>query len=182
MVLETVDRYGVRIATMHSSFTCICIPLILITLVYTDNLYNIGKYKSFSVLAALVFSECVKLAWCYTIKDETTLHKDIKRSKKYGSKIKLKEIFKFISVIIGMTGVYFVFAIFFGASIFSHHEETLMLSALITILTVFPGCIHCGVDVTISLLAGMKPLPGDLLAEIIQRNIQCTIFGAWLVQ
>ncbi|PSN45698.1 hypothetical protein C0J52_11949 [Blattella germanica] len=47
------------------------------------------------------------------------------------------------------------------------------------VLTVFPACLNLGAGSVINLLFGYK-LPNDALWLSLLRNIQVTLFGAWL--
>ncbi|CAB3239560.1 unnamed protein product [Arctia plantaginis] len=75
---------------------------------------------------------------------------------------------------------FFVGIILFGAPVLDSHEETLMLSTLLTLLTVFPLIVHTGVETAMQLLFGVKTYGRDTIIEMLVNNAILTICGAWL--
>jgi phosphatidylinositol glycan class F len=175
-----------KLVAFYSGFTCVYFPVIIGVLYFTDYLYNIGKYSFFPVTGVIILTECSKyVIGTYVRKrnitsggryDEKYI---IASNKKNSTKNRMKEAMKSSLIIVIMIAVYFTIAVLFGAQVFSKHEETFMLSVLLCVLTVFPACLHMGATSVINLLFGHTP-SNDVLGTLILRNIQLTLFGAWL--
>jgi phosphatidylinositol glycan class F len=178
---------GQKLVAFYSGFTCIYFSVIICALYFTDYLYNTGKYSFFLVIGIILVAECSKyLIGTYRLVKRNTTGTGrydekyvIGSTKKNSTKNRLKEAMKSCMIIVIMIVVYFTVAVLFGAEVFSKHEETLMLSVLLCVLTVFPACLHMESNSVISLLFGHKPL-NDVVGTLILRNIQLTLFGAWL--
>jgi phosphatidylinositol glycan class F len=178
---------GQKLVAFYSGFTCVYFPIIICALYFTDYLYSTGKYSFFPVIGIILVAECSKclIGTHRLVKRNTTgtgrydERYIIGSTKKNSIKNRLKEGVKSSVIIVIMIVVYFTVAVLFGAEVFSKHEETLMLSVLLCVLTVFPACLHMGANSVINLLFGQKPSNDDV-GTLILRNIQLTLFGAWL--
>ena len=95
------------------------------------------------------------------------------------TKNKIKEILKCFVIMTMMIAIYFTVAVLFGAEIFTKHEETLMLSILMCILTILPACLNLGANSVLTLLFGQKPV-NDVLWTSLLKNVQITLLGVWL--
>lgn len=173
------ENTSVKIVTFCSTLTCIYIPSIIFVLYYTNNIYRLGKYSSGYLLLALLLAELFKIGFAIAQPDASAL-KDAKHVKsKKVIKIRSRDVFKALIMLPCCVAIYFVLIILFGAPITTAHEETFMLSLLLTVLTVFPSCFQAGVDATVTLLTGLKWYSGDKMMEMLQQNIILTIFGTW---
>lgn len=179
MVFNITSSYSVRIVSIYCALTCIYLPIILLFLSYTDNLYNIGKYSFMPVLLAIILAECIKFGLNVLLNDISFGSRTVK-GKKFHLKWKLKDIFKSIYVIIGSMATFYLLAVLFGAPLLSEFEETYMFAALLSVLCVFPSCLNLGPDMTISYLTGTKPTSLNDVSEVIVKNMQITLLGAWL--
>lgn len=178
MFLQSVDSYSVKLVTMYCTFTCTYMPLLLLLIIYQNDLYNIGHYSTIYVPIIIVLAEFIKLFISFSIEDVTFGSKENKNKRNF-SKVKIKEIFKSIGVIISIIGIYYVIAVMFGAPIILKYEETLMISILVSSLTVIPSCLNVGSNQTLSFLVG-KPETSNLISDMILQYIQLTFVGTWL--
>ncbi|XP_067010791.1 phosphatidylinositol-glycan biosynthesis class F protein [Anabrus simplex] len=181
------DILGCKLVTFYSSVTCLYFTVLLSALYYTNYLYSVGKFSFYPVIGVIIIAECTKysLGTFHVLKKQRLPGGKFEErymntpSKKSNIKYKIKEIVKCFVLMLFMTGVYFIIAILFGAQLFSNHEETFMLSAVLTALTIFPPCLNLGSSSVINLLFGMKS-PGDAVWDSLLCILQCTLFGAWL--
>ncbi|XP_076246291.1 phosphatidylinositol glycan anchor biosynthesis class F [Calliopsis andreniformis] len=177
------NKVGLRLLLSYCSFTCIYFPGILLLLKLNDKLYNVGKYKFIPVLIILLFAEVVKLLFpMFHFKSAIIPKTEIRTS----TKVKkawlryLTEFFKFLLAALFLSIVYYIVIILFGASIFTHHEETTMLSITLTILTFVPISLHLGVGGALNIITGTSVHKGNILVDAMKINIQATLLGAWL--
>lgn len=176
-------KSGQRLLLSYCAFTCIYFPGILILLKLNDNLYNVGKYKFIPVLLILIFAELIKLLFPMFHTEPLIIGKTETKS---SSKFKrswarhLKEAFKFTIAAFIISAVYYIAIILFGAPIFTHHEETTMLTITLTTLTFVPACIHLGVDAALDLITGTPLQKGTVLQDTVKMNIQAALLGTWL--
>jgi phosphatidylinositol glycan class F len=183
-MFQSAVEDGQKLVAFYSGITCVYFPVIMSILYFTDYLYSIGKYSFFPVIAVIVIIECGKyMIGSYHLVKGNTIRYDeryiIGSTKRNSTKNRMKDCMKSCLLIVIMITVYFTTAVLFGAEVFSKHEETFMLSVLLCVLTVFPGCLHMGANFVINLLFGQKP-SNDILGTLILRNIQLTLFGTWL--
>lgn len=190
MLTERVP--GHRQLLFYSSFTCIYFPCILILLKLNENLYNVGKYKFIPILLILMFAEGIKWGFSVISKDQNHLGKfdtRLPRSRKPWSR-GLKDIIKFLTLMLILSSIYYVLIILFGAPLSTHREETSMLAITLTTLTFVTPSLHVGVDATLSILSRLQ-LPNNnhnnsnsntsnIIAEAMSLNIKATLLGAWL--
>lgn len=186
-MFQSAVEDGQKLVAFYSGITCVYFPIIMSVLYFTDYLYSIGKYSFLPVIGVILVMECGKymIGTCHLVKrnisgsgryDERYI---IGSSRKNITRNRMREGMKSFLLIVFMIAVYFTIAVLFGAQVFSKHEETFMLSVLLCVLTIFPGCVHMGANFVISLLFGEKP-SNDILGTLILRHIQLTLFGAWL--
>jgi len=178
---------GQKLVAFYSGVTCVYFPIIVWVLYSANYLYSIGKYSFFPVIGIILVAECGK----YLIGTYHLVRRNIPGTgrydekyiimpiKKNSTKNRIKEGMKSFLLIITMTVIYYTIAVLFGAEILNKYEETVMLSILLCVLTVFPACLHMGANSFISLLFGHKP-SNDVLSTLILRTIQLTLFGTWL--
>lgn len=91
--------------------------------------------------------------------------------------IKVSELVQGIICVISSVIVFSLIAIAFGASVLSNYEQTLNFSLLLTILTVFPACIHFNAQSAISLFTSGQYSNNH--QKIILQKFYCTMLGAW---
>lgn len=172
----------VNVFLFYCLFT-ICYHFLLIGWLYfMDQFRFLGKSTFFSVLVFILIAETLKfsIANRYLAKREQGLgerHKKIPPNKNRFRDL-TRGGFALSSGLVG----YFVFSILFGAGLFDEHEETFMLSALLTCLTVWPALMHFGSHGAFGMLLGVKPTSGDYtpLAELLLGSVQLCVAGAWL--
>lgn len=148
-----------------------------------DNLYNVGKYKFIPVLLILLFAEFIKLLFPLFHTETPIIGRaELRSSSKYKKSWTkyLKEFFKFGTAAFMISVVYYIVIILFGAPVFTHHEETTMLTVTLTTLTFVPASLHLGVDVALDLMTGAPSQKGNVLADAMKTNIQATLLGTWL--
>lgn len=185
-MLQPAFEDGQKLAAFHSGVTCVYFPIIMCVLYSADYLYSIGKYSFLPVIGIIIAAECGKyiIGTYHLVRQNITgtIRCDERYTmpiKKNSTKNRIKESMKSFLLIIMMTVIYYILAVLFGAQIFSKYEETVMLSILLCVLTVFPACLHMGASSVIGLLFGQKP-SNDVLSTLILRTIQLTLFGTWL--
>ena len=157
--------------------------LLISWLYFMDQFRFLGKSAFFSVLVFILIAETLKfsIANRYLSKKEQQglgeRHKKIP-----ANKTRFRDLTRGGFVLSsGLVG-YFAFSILFGAGLFDEHEETFMLSALLTCLTVWPLLLHFGSQGALGMLLGVKPASGDYtpLAELLLGSVQLAVAGAWL--
>lgn len=177
------NKLGQRLLLSYCSFTCIYFPGILILLKLNDNLYNVGKYKFIPVLLILLFAEVIKLLFPIfhfesAIIPKTDLRISVKTRRSWSRY--LKEVFKFLLAACFLSVVYYIVIILFGAPVFTHYEETTMLTVTLTTLTFVPTSLHLGVDSALSFITGTQSQKGNVLVDAMKTNIIATLSGTWL--
>lgn len=182
MILENSTSYS--ISKFYTALSCAYLP-VLIILLFSTKAYLYAGHNSFCpVFLLLVFLEFIK-----TIYIQIMCIKDLSYKPNQGFKLlyiillilkqtKFVELVRCTIILVLCTFGMFVICIFYGAPFLDSHEETLMFSLLIVILTVFPMCLHSGANTVLQLVNGVTP--NDIFNRILFRNIQLTLLGAWL--
>lgn len=182
MILDSLTSY--KISNFYTAVSCVYLP-VLIILLFSTNAYLYAGHNSFyPIFFLLVFLEFMK-----TIYIQIMYIKDLSYNPKQGFKLfsiillilkqtKFVELVRCIAILVMCTFCMCVICIFYGAPFLDSHEETLMFSLLIVILTVFPMCLHSGANTVLQLVNGV--VPNDIFNKILFRNIQLTLLGAWL--
>lgn len=179
MMLNTVDDYSIKYVTIQSTISVVTAPILLLYITYFDSLYGVGKYTAIHIPAFIIAVEIIKL-YLSTMRNSSSFSgRDNKTVKKSYMKIKMKEIFKCLLLILSTVTIYYVIAVLFGAEIFEKSEETLMLSIIVASLTVVPSCLNLGAEQTISFLVG-KYTSSNPISDMIMQSILLTFFGTWL--
>ncbi|XP_034938491.1 phosphatidylinositol-glycan biosynthesis class F protein [Chelonus insularis] len=176
---------GQRLILFYCSFTCIYFPCILFLLNYNNTLYNVGKYKFIPILLILMFAEVIK--YLFSILYNQRHHFDKIDSKallnskprKSWSKT-FKDILRFFIILISLCIIYYGAIVLFGAPLSTHHEETTMLTIVLSTLTFIPPCLHLGVETALAVLTGAQSANGNIIVEAMGRNINYTLLGTWL--
>lgn len=176
------NKAGQKLLFIYSSFTCIYFPGILILLKVNDSLYNVGSYKFIPILLILIFAEAIKVMFSL-MQTETVLITKIEtrtsRNKKSWTKF-IKEAFKFAITGIILSIIYYFIIIILGAPLFSQHEETTMLTIILTCLTFVPASLHLGVNTAINILKGTETQQGNLFIDAAKIVVKTTLLGTWL--
>lgn len=167
------NQLELRRITISSLVTCIYLPSIVTVVSYKGLLYSVGNASSFYVLVLIFIAELIKSFYLSSSNDIQA-----KRTKQ--SKNKAGDIIKSTIFLLCVMFCFFVGIILFGAPVLDSHEETLMLSTLLTLLTVFPLIVHTGVEAAMQLLFGVKTYSKDTIIEMLVNNAILTICGAWL--
>lgn len=176
---NAIERKGRATIVFSAGLSLAVVPLLTGLLYIRGQLSNLGRYSSAHIPLALLLAEALKFAFV-AFQPEPPCLKDAKLSKtKKSPKFRFRDFVKCLIFLPICVVAYFCAIILFGAPFLSQHEETLMLSILLTVLTIFPSCFHAGVDPTISILTGSKKFAGDRMMETLQQNIFFTLFGAW---
>lgn len=162
-----------RRVTVSSLITCIYLPSIVTVISFNGLLYTVGNGSSFYILVLIFFAELLKSLYLNSFND-------IQAKKAKSSKNRASDIFKSFVFLLGVMFSFFVGIILFGAPVLDCHEETLILSTLLTLLTVFPLIAHTGVETSMQLLFGVKPYVKDTIIDMLICNAFLTVCGAWL--
>ncbi|KAG7308109.1 hypothetical protein JYU34_006770 [Plutella xylostella] len=160
--------------TVSSLISCIYLPSIVTVISYKGLLYTVGNGSSFYILVLIFVAEILKAFYL----SESNNEAQQKRSKP--GKSRASDIVKSFIFLLCVMFCFFVGIILFGAPVLESHEETLMLSALLTLLTVFPLIAHAGVETSMQLLFGVKSYTKDSIFEMLVNNSILTVCGAWL--
>lgn len=178
------DMMCERAAWFYSTSTAVYSLLLTLTLFHTDYYLQAGHSAYLQVVLLLAAAELLKYTYIRVIHYKSIVIQP-KPGRNLGSKlvdfikeIKLVEVIKSGLVLVGCTVVVFFIAILFGAEFLDKHEETLMFSCLITVLTVLPVCVHQGVSGLVHFLNGTQA--SNPCTQVLLRNIQFTALGAWL--
>lgn len=158
--------------TVSSLITCIYLPSIITVISYKGLLYSVGNGSSFYVLVLIFVAELLKSLYLN--------NNNVQFKKNKGSKSRVGDIAKAFGFLLGVMFCFFVGIILFGAPVLDCHEETLMLSTLLTLLTVFPLIAHTGVESSMQLLFGVRNFNRDTIIEMLVNNALLTVCGAWL--
>lgn len=167
------NQLELRKVTISSLLTCIYLPSIITVISYKGILYSVGNGSSCFVLALIFFAEILK---SFYLNSSNDVHG--KRNKV--NKNKAGDILRGFVFMLCVKFAFFIGIILFGAPVLECHEETLMLSSLLTLLTIFPLILHTGVETSMQLLFGVKNYGRDTVIEMLVNNALMTICGAWL--
>ena len=172
-----------RVLLFHCSITCTYFAGILVFLHFSEHLYNVGRYKFIYVLLTLVSAEFIKLSFASYQSDHSFVGKlessHATKSKKTFSKT-VKDSIKFVLATVGLTLIYYIAIVLFGAPLLTHHEETLMLALTMTSLTLAPASSHLGIDNALALFTGSHlPISGAFV-DAVKLNIKAVLLGTWL--
>ncbi|XP_014370349.2 phosphatidylinositol-glycan biosynthesis class F protein [Papilio machaon] len=164
------NQLELRKIVVSSLITCIYLPSIVTVISYKGLLYSLGNGSTFYVLLLIYIAELLKSFY---------LNSNV-ASKKIKSKMQARDVINSGIFLLGVIFCFFVGMILFGAPFLDSHEETLMLSALLTLLTVFPLVAHAGVESAMQLLFGVKNFSRNTIIEMLVNNALLTVCGAWL--
>lgn len=167
------NQLELRRVTISSLITCIYLPSIVSVISYKGLLYSVGSGSSVYILVLIFIAELLKSFYLNSAND-------IQSKKTKGSKNRAGDILKGFVFLLGVMFCFFIGIILFGAPVLDCHEETLMLSALLTLLTVFPLIAHTGVETSMQLLFGVRNYAKDSIMEMLVTNALLTVCGAWL--
>lgn len=165
------NQLELRQVTISSLVTCIYLPSIITVISYKDLLYTVGNGSSFYILVLIFVAELLKSLYLTSSNDN---HGKKKSKSRVGDNIYSA------GVLLGVMFSFFIAIILFGAPVMDCHEETLMLSALLTLLSMFPLIAHSGVVTSMPLLFGVKSYSKDTIVEMLVNNAILTVGGAWL--
>lgn len=165
--------------TKGSLFSLVLVLCISLSTWYLGHLPNIGKLEIWPLLSCLTLGEVVKF-WITKSKRDELTKKDSRGVKTRTAKLRLRDIFKSILILLCMTAVYYTVAVLFGAPFFSEQEQTFVFALLLSILTVLPLLLHLGPDLTFTILCNGTNYDGDVFSEIFIISVRLTLFGAWL--
>lgn len=179
------DEEAKKVVLFYIIYSFIYFPILLCLLIWSKGLDIVGKYNFQSILIMIVVAEVTKYFvtnWYYQRHDYSLSRKTdnsiLANITRLFSRNKFKEGGKTVFLVMIMTGIYFMMAILYGAEIFTKHEESLMLSSLLSVLTVFPVCLNLGSHAFLPLLLGVKP--SNKLEMLLAQNMYLTLGGAWL--
>lgn len=186
MQFSKEELEGRRPVTLYVVYTTIYIPIVLLTLYLTGGILTMGKFSFLSALIVFIFTEMTKFlaSSIYYKKNDLITSGKIEEFnalllvKSFFTKNKLKEGCKTVFTVLVMTAVFFIMSILYGAEIFSKHEETLMFSSLLSILTIFPICLNVSPSAVLSAFLSAKP--NHKMELLMYRNLYMAILGAWI--
>lgn len=167
------NQLELRRVTISSLNTCIYLPSIVTIVSYKGLLYSLGNGSSFYVLVLIFIAELLKSFYLSS-------SNDVQGKKSKPNKNRAGDIVKSFLFLLGTLISFFVGIILFGAPVLDCHEETLMLSTLLTLLTVFPLIAYTGVESSMQLLFGVRSYAKDTIIDMLITNALLTICGAWL--
>lgn len=173
-----------KAAWFYAASTAVYISILILALFFTDAYLFAGHSAYMSVFLVLICAEVLKYMYIQLV-----FKKDYIYNPKQGFKLlslvfsivkelKMMELFRNILMLAGFTCFVFVITVLFGAELLSRHEETLMFSYLITILTMFPVSLNQGAASVMLFLHGNQGK--DAFTQVLLRNVQFVVLGAWL--
>ncbi|CAG9795029.1 unnamed protein product [Diatraea saccharalis] len=168
------NHYELRKITVSSLLSCIYLPSIITFISYKGLLYSVGNGSSFYILVLIFLAELLKSFYL------SSTGEAVQTKKNKANKSTVSDILKSFVFLLVVLFSFFIGIILFGAPILECHEETLMLSALITLLAVFPLIAHCGVEISMQLLFGIKSYTKNTIVQMLINNALLTLCGAWL--
>lgn len=166
------NHLELRRITISSLVTCIYLPSIITVISYKGVLYSVGSGSSFYILVLIFLAELIK---SFYLSSKNEIH-----TKKSKGKAKASDIIKASGFLLGVMFCFFIGIILFGAPVLDKHEETLMLSSLLTLLSVFPLVAHTGIESAMQLLFGVKIFSKDSIIAMLVNNALLCVCGAWL--
>ncbi|XP_059049742.1 phosphatidylinositol-glycan biosynthesis class F protein [Achroia grisella] len=167
------NQLELRKVTISSLLTCIYLPSIVTVVSFKGLLYSVGNGSSFYILVLIFLAELLKSFYL-------NASNDIQAKRSKGNRIKVSDILRSFIFLLVTLFSFFIGIMLFGAPILDCHEETLMLSSLMTLLTVFPLIAHSGVEASMQQLFGMKNYGRDSITEMLVNNSIMTVCGAWI--
>lgn len=167
------NQLELRKVTVAGLITCIYLPSIVTVISYKGILYSVGNGSSCFILALIFIAELLK---SFYLNSST----DIQAKRSKVNKNRAGDILRGFVYLLCVKFAFFIGIILFGAPVLECHEETLMLSSLLTLLTVFPLLLHTGIETSVQLLFGVKNYGRDTIVEMLVNNAMMTVCGAWL--
>lgn len=161
--------------TIASLITCIYLPSLITFTCYNDLLYSLGKRSSFYIIITIIIAESLKVM---LLQVSTVTELSIKKNTHV--KNRAGDFLKSVLFLFGVLIAYFIGIILFGAPVLDHHEETMNLSLLLTLLTVYPLVVHSGVEMATQLLLGLKDYNKGTIVEMFVNNAVIAVCGGWL--
>lgn len=182
MLLEGKTPY--EVARFYSASTAAYAPVTSLVLFVSGAYLQAGNTSYLQACACLAVAELLKYVYI-----QLAYHKDFSLKPKQGFKllsvvlhlledVRVVDVLRAVLVLIAATGAVFLTTVLFGAKALSHHRETFVFSCLFTVLTVFPVCLHKGIQCVVQFLNGTQP--EDVFTSVLAKNIQWTATGAWL--
>lgn len=187
-----------KISTSSDSFKClstnVCLSLTLVCVClvnffFLDGLLKCGKINSPVLLIAVAFET---LRWALNKfsfgLDANTREVAISSTRNNNTNnvsliSNVKNVCKFSVLLLMATLAYAVLCILMGASYYSSFEETIVLSALLTSLTIFPVGLFLGPTKTLQYLFydsfELTYRREVTHLELLQYNVLGTLIGAW---
>lgn len=169
----SINQWELRQVTISSLISCIYLPSIVTAISYKGLLYTSGNGSSLYILVLIFIAELLKTFYLTS----STQDAQPKRNK---PKNRASDLIKSFLFLLCVMFSFFIGIILFGAPVLDNHEQTLMLSTLLTLLTVFPLIAHSGVETSMQLLFGVKSYSKDSVIEMLVNNALLTVCGAWL--
>ncbi|XP_014224220.1 phosphatidylinositol-glycan biosynthesis class F protein [Trichogramma pretiosum] len=177
------DFQDQKVLLLDSLLSCCYFACMFLFLHYSGNMYNIGSYKFIYILATILLSEIIKVSLNF-IQPNKSLEKKSDASAKYNKSFmpSAKNIVKLVIAFIISTAIYYIIIVFFGAPIFTHHEETFVLALTLTTLTLIPTALHIGIDnVIVILIQTNTPVYMNVrLVNTVKFHVMVVWFGTWL--
>lgn len=167
------------VLTKSSLFSLVLVLSISLSIWYLGHLPNIGKLEIWPLLLCLALGEVFKF-WIIKAKRDELIKKDGRGLKTRNTKLRVRDIFRGLVIVLCMIVFYYIIAVLFGAPFLSEQEQTFIFAVLLTVLTVFPLLLNLGPDITYAILSSGTNYEGDVFSEILIISVRLTLFGAWL--
>lgn len=187
-----------KISSPSDSFKCFSTNILLsfalvgvclIEFFYFDGLLKSGKINSPIVLIAIIFESLRWIINKFTFgldantKDVTISSVRNNHVNKISLIANVKIVCKLCALLLLATLAYAVICILLGASYYGYFEETLVLSALLTTLTILPVALYLGPTKTLQYLfydSFELTCRQDMAhLELLQYNALGTLIGGW---
>lgn len=165
------NQLELRKVTVSSLLTCIYLPSIVTVVSYKGLLYTVGSGSSFYILALIFVAELLKCFYLSSSSDG---------QQRRGKRSHAGDFMRSLVFLLCVKFSFFVGIILFGAPFLDNHEQTMMLSSLLTLLAVFPLVVHSGVEDAMQLMFAVKVYNKDSVVEMLINNAKFAVCGAWL--
>ncbi|XP_014207928.1 phosphatidylinositol-glycan biosynthesis class F protein [Copidosoma floridanum] len=171
-----------RVWVGHCLVICIHFVGILSFIHFNKYFYSIGFYKYILLLATVFLADLLKYLLVYSQLKYISVEKEklnylvkVKKSSKI-----MKNTLKFVLTAVGITIVYHIVIVLFGAPLIADYEKTFVLAATLTMLTLVPASLYIGINNVIDLLIGHPAQIERSVIDGIKLNVKTVLFGTWI--
>lgn len=149
-----------------------------------DDIVNIGKFSSITIylIVGLEIARWLTNTFCLkvTANNATILRSNVKKPTPISH---IKTFCKLATLLIGFNLTYAAVCVLMGAPLQASHEETFVLSLMLTSLTILPIAVYLGPSGTLQYLfydsVDLNSRNEIALLDYLQHNAVAALIGAW---